>query len=102
MTKRQIKEDLIFQLKAQGKEDSYFLDLIDKYLDHFDTVKQLRKDVKKRGVLVEVTSGNGFTTMKHNESITLIQKEEKAMADILKLLEIHKPVIAESSDDDYL
>ena len=67
-----------------------------------DRRKELVKDVKKKGVRVEVTSGNGFTTSKDNGSIMLSIKVTQTMLKILNDLGLREPVMSDVSEDDYL
>ena len=36
MTKKEIKDDLLEQLEAQGKYQNYYLDLIEDYMKYYD------------------------------------------------------------------
>ena len=65
-------------------------------------INDLLKDIKDNGVRIEVTSGNGFTTSKINESIMIVQKTTPLMLKILKDLGLEKPIIDDASDDEYL
>lgn len=97
-----IKDDLIQQLTLKNMTQSFYLDLVDQYCDYYKLKNDLMDDIKKKGVRVEVTSGNGFTTSKANESIVYVNKVTQMMLKILNDLDLKQPVVDESSDDDYL
>ena len=48
--KEKIKSSLIKQLRAKGAETAHFLDIIDDYMEFYDTKKALQEDIKERGV----------------------------------------------------
>lgn len=97
-----IKDDLIQQLEIKGMYHSFYRDFVDQYVEYFNMKNKLMKDIKEKGVRVEVTSGNGFTTSKANESIMLCQKTTQMMLKILNDLGLQEPVVEETTDDDYL
>lgn len=99
-TKRQIlreeiKEDLLDQLERNGTTGRYYTDLVDKYLDFWDTENALIDDIKKRGVITEYNNGGGQKGKKKNDSIDQRIKVNGQMLKILDSLGI-KPT------DDYL
>ena len=97
-----IKEDLIQQLTLKNMTQSFYMDLVDQYVDYYKLKNDLMKDIKERGVRLEVTSGNGFTTSKANESIVYVNKVTQMMLKILNDLDLKQPVLDDTSDDDYL
>ena len=97
-----IKKDLLNQLELKGMYQSYYIDMVEQYMNYYDIKNNLSKDIKHCGVRVEVTSGNGFTTSKINESILILQKTTPLMLKILKDLGLEKPVMDDASDDAYL
>lgn len=97
-----IKKDLLNQLELKGMYQSYYIDMVEQYMEYYDLKNELNKDIRINGVRVEVMTGNGFTTTKSNESIPTLQKTTSLMLKILKDLSLEKPVIDDASDDDYL
>ena len=97
-----IKEDLIQQLELKGMYHSFYKDLVDQYIEYYNLKNKLMKDIKEKGVRVNVTSGNGFKTSKANESIMLCQKVTQIMLKILNDLGLKEPIIDDTTDDDYL
>lgn len=100
--KEAIKKDLLNQLELKGMYQSYYIDMVEQYMNYYDIKNKLMNDIKKNGVRIEVTSGNGFTTSKINDSIMMVQKTTPLMLKILKDLGLEEPVTDETSDDDYL
>ena len=98
----QIRDDLIDQLEKKGMYHSFYKDLVEQYVDYFNMKNDLMEDIKKKGVRVDVTSGNGFTTSKANESIMLSQKVTGIMLKILNDLGLKEPIVDDASEDDYL
>lgn len=99
---KKIKEDLIQQLSMRNMTQSFYLDLVDQYVSYFNMKEELMEDIRKNGVRVEVTSGNGFTTKKANESILLAHKTTQIMLKILSDLDLKQPIVDDESDSDYL
>lgn len=103
MTKKEIKDDLLEQLDAQGKYQNYYLDLIEDYMKYYDLKKRCQKDIKENGLRYTVTSGNGFKSVKPNESVQNLMKITTTMLKILDELGLQNPVdSSDNSDDDYL
>lgn len=97
-----IKEDLIQQLTLKNMTQSFYMDLVDQYCSYFTMKNDLMDDIKNNGVRLEITSGNGFTTSKTNDSILYVQKITTMMLKILNDLDLKQPVLDDTSDDDYL
>lgn len=104
MTQKQIKESLEKQLKLQGKDGAYYMDLVNDYVNYWKQKKALQKDIAEQGVRIEGINGNGFKTSKVNESIKLLQGVTKTMLDILRDLNLREPTVDRTgtNPDDYL
>ena len=100
--RKNIKKDLLNQLELKGMYQSYYIDMVEQYMQYYDVKNELMKDIKDNGVRVEVTSGNGFVTSKINESIIMVQKTTPLMLKILKDLGLERPILEDAADDDYL
>ena len=110
MTKKEIKDDLLEQLEAQGKYQNYYLDLIEDYMKYYDLKRKCQhflkrkcqQDIKKKGLRYTVTSGNGFKSEKPNESVQNLMKITTTMLKILDELGLQNPInTSDNSDDDY-
>ena len=84
--KEKIKTSLIKQLRTKGEETEHFLDIINDYMEFFDTKKALQEDIKERGVSYKTLSANGFEITKQNQSVKDLVAVEKQMLSILKEL----------------
>ena len=94
MKKSEVKEDLIDQLIAKGKHQSFYTDLVDDYMKYWDLKRKLQKDIRDKGLRYEVTSGN--------ESIQNIMKVTSTMLKILQDLGLQNPETKEDDADDYI
>lgn len=102
MTKKEIKDDLLEQLEAQGKYQNYYLDLIEDYMKYYDLKRKCQRDIKEKGLRYTVTSGNGFKSEKPNESVQNLMKITTTMLKILDELGLQNPInTSDNSDDDY-
>lgn len=102
MTKKEIKDDLLEQLEAQGKYQNYYLDLIEDYMKYYDLKRKCQQDIRKKGLRYTVTSGNGFKSEKPNESVQNLMKITTTMLKILDELGLQNPInTSDNSDDDY-
>ena len=99
MTKRaDIKVSLLKELGKIGEITAHLSDLIDDYMALWDTKEQLRKDIKKRGVMVEYDNGGGQVGTKKNECVVELPKISKRMTDLLTFLNIEG---IDEGDGDY-
>ena len=101
MTEHDIRQSLIDQLRQQGKETPYTLDLVERYMWHWKASQDLQKDVEKRGVKVSSFNTKGYEVIKDNESLEAIRKEHIEMLKILQTLKLQEPVKL-SGNNDYL
>lgn len=99
--RERIKTDLLDQLERNGTVGEYYTDLVDDYMDLWDTKTELVKDIREHGVKVEYTSNNGITNMKKNESVDLRIKVNAQMLKLLSELGV-KPSQADLGDLDEL
>lgn len=99
--KKDIREDLIDQLKAKGKFQKFYIDLVDDYMKYFDLKKTLQRDIKTKGIRYTTMNGNGFEIEKPNESIQNLVKVSSMMLKILTDLGLQEPEPDDSEEDDY-
>lgn len=102
MTKTEIKESLLEQLKLQNKTSDFYLDLVSDYMDYWSLKKKLIADIRKKGIRYETINGNGINVEKPNESVTNLPKITTAMLKILNDLNLKEPLSNSSAEDDYL
>ena len=102
MTKTEIKESLLEQLRLQNKTSDFYLDLVSDYMDYWSLKKKLIADIRKKGIRYETINGNGIKIEKPNESVTNLPKITTAMLKILNDLNLKDPLSNSSAEDDYL
>lgn len=102
MTKTEIKESLLEQLRLQNKTSNFYLDLVSDYMDYWSLKKKLITDIRKKGIRYETVNGNGIEVEKPNESVTNLPKITTAMLKILNDLNLKEPLSNSSAEDDYL
>ena len=98
-SKTEIKSDLLDQLDRNGTAGKYYLDLVDDYMEMYDTKKKLIKDIKRRGVTVEYNNGGGQSGLKKNDSVDQLLKVNQQMLKLLDALGIKPSQDGESDDD---
>lgn len=87
-SKTEIKSDLLDQLERNGTTGKYYIDLVDDYMELYDTKKKLIKDIKERGVSVFYNNGGGQTGYKKNDSVDQLLKVNAQMLRLLDALGI--------------
>nr|WP_321027059.1 P27 family phage terminase small subunit [Clostridium neonatale]DAO99750.1 MAG TPA: terminase small subunit [Caudoviricetes sp.] len=93
-----IKADLLKQLEANGSYGKHYEDLINDYMELWNTKNKLFLDIKERGVSIEWSNGKQFS-IKKNDSIGEVNRTSAQMLKILDTLRLVPPKIQE--DDDY-
>ena len=83
-----IKQDLLDQLERNGTVGEYYLDLVDKYMNLWETDRLLQQDIDKRGVSVKYQNGKDQWGYKKNDSVDQQLKVNKQMLSILEYLNI--------------
>ena len=83
----EVRQSLLDQLERNGTDGTFYADLVDDYMVLYDTKVKLEKDIKKRGVKVEIKFANGAVKdVKTNESVADILKVNAQMLKILSAL----------------
>ena len=102
MTKTEVKNSLLEQLRLQNKTSDFYRALVNDYMDYWSLKKKLISDIKNKGLRYETVNGNGLTVEKPNESVTNLPKITTAMLKILSDLNLKEPLSNSSIEDDYL
>ncbi len=102
MTKKQMTESLLQQLRMQNKTGKFYEDLANDYVTYWELKKKLISDIKQKGIRYKTTNGNGIATEKPNESIQNLQKTTATMLKILNDLKLREPLSDGYDEDDYL
>ena len=102
MTKKEMRDSLLEQLRLQNKTSDFYEDLVNDYMDYWSLKKKLIADIRKKGLRYETVNGNGLTVEKPNESVNNLPKITAAMLKILNDLNLKEPLSDSSAEDDYL
>lgn len=78
-----IKRDLLDQLGRAGTAGAYYKDLVDDYMELWDTKNKMTEDIRTRGVTVVVVTQAGKNVRKNDSVGELV----KLNAQMLKLLD---------------
>lgn len=95
----EIKSDLLKQLDTNGTYGKHYEDLINDYMELWDTKNKLFSDIKARGVSIEWNNGKQ-SSVKKNDSIAEVAKTNTQMLKILDALRLVPPKIQEDDEDD--
>lgn len=96
---KEIKEDLLDQLERNGTVGKYYIDLVDDYMDLWNTKNLLVMDIKERGVVTTYNNGGGQSGHKKNDSVDQLLKVNQQMLKLLDSLGI-KPSQMDGDEDD--
>lgn len=99
-TKTEIKNDLLDQIERNGITGKYYVDLVDDYIELYDTKKKLIFDIRKRGVSVGYNNGGGQTGFKKNDSVDQMLKVNQQMLKLLDALGIKPSQDGDVNDTD--
>ena len=83
MTKKEVQDSLLEQLRLQNKTSDFYEDLVNDYMDYWTLKKKLIADIRKKGIRYSTINGNGIEVEKPNESVTNLPKITAAMLKIL-------------------
>ena len=100
LTAEEIKQDLLDQLDRNGTTGNYYLDLVDDYMDLWETKKQLQADIEKKGVSMKYQNGANQWGYKKNDSVDQQLKVNAQQIKILQYLKIQPSEIEKEFDTD--
>lgn len=93
-----IRADLLGQLERNRTAGAYYTDLVEDYMELWDTKNKLTADIRERGVAVKCVTQAGVN-MRKNDSVGELVKLNAQMLKLLDSLGI-KPAQAEGELDD--
>lgn len=99
MAKSKIEQSLISQLEAQKKATDYNLGKVRDYMQSVKLVKELEKDIRQRGAMIEEPNSKGELVTKVNPAVAARQKELNTQNAILSLLGLQAPVRIKTEED---
>lgn len=97
-----IRSELIEQLQLRRIATSYFLDLVESYIELCALEDKLKEDIKNRGVSVKSETGAGKIVYKKNDSVGLLVNVVKQKQDTLIKMGISPETIVTADDVDEL
>lgn len=93
-----IRQDLLDQLERNGTVGAYFTDLVEDYMEMWDTKNKLATDIRNRGVTVDIVTSAG-TNARKNDSVGELVKLNAQMLKLLDSLGI-KPAPTDNVGED--
>nr|DAU71465.1 MAG TPA: terminase small subunit [Caudoviricetes sp.] len=93
-----IKESLMSQLAASGKDTPYYRDLAEAYMELRKTREAFRSDIAKRGIYVKETDKWGTEWTKVNPSVAAHQTAVYKMAQLIKAMGLSEPIADEDEE----
>jgi len=98
--KAQIKQDLLQQLEVNNLYGMHYVDLVDDYMTMVDVKNKLAREIKKKGPMIEWQNSESQKGSKANPATKEFRETNKRMTELLKMLGLKEPVIAEGTEDD--
>lgn len=103
VTREQIKESLLQQLRAKGADTYFYRDLVEKYMVLWDNVEEMMEDIRVRGRRYVSISVSGKEFEKDNMSMKMVPQYLKQMQSLLSDMGISPDkIVQEGADDDAL
>lgn len=100
LKRKDILESLGEQLALKGAALSHYSDLLNDYMELWDTKNALTKDIKKRGVVYKDVSAAGHEMWKNNPSVKELVLVNRQMLSILKELKLTTDEAGGGDEDD--
>lgn len=96
---KEIQESLIEELRKNGNDSKFFIDLVKDYMSLWVIKNRLIDDIDERGVVSKYQNGEKQWGYKRNDSVGELNKVSAQMLKILTQLKIQPKVIESISDD---
>ena len=96
---RTIRASLIDQLERSGNDTSFFLDLVDDYMNMYIIKELANADIIENGVSVEYRNSETQYGRKKNDSVDQILKTNQQMIKLLDMLGIKPEEGIEDEED---
>lgn len=98
--RKAIKTELMEQMERNGTVGQYYTDLVEDYMELWDTKNLLVKDIRERGAVVDYTSNNGTRNKRKNDSVGELVKVNDRMVKLLDALGIVPIPVGSGMDDE--
>lgn len=100
VNRAKLRKSLIEQLCGSRKPPAHYSDLVDDYLNLWETKELLQADIKEKGISYETMSAAGVKILKQNPSTKEIVMVNRQMLTILKELGLTTEKLVSHKDDD--
>ena len=100
ITRAKLRKSLIEQLCASEKPPAHYSDLVEDYLNLWETKEMLQADIRQKGISYETLSASGVPIIKQNPSTKEIIMVNRQMLLLLKELGITPDKMTVGKDDD--
>ena len=100
-TRSEVQQSLLDQLERNGTDGAFYADLVMDYMALYDTKSKLEKDIKKRGVKIEIKFASGeVKETKTNDSVADLLKVNAQMLKIVSALGLDPTRVGGDGPDD--
>lgn len=97
---KEIQESLIEQLRMNGNDSKFFVDLVKDYMSLWVIKNKLIDDIEERGVVCKYQNGKDQWGYKRNDSVGELNKTSSQMLKILTQLKIQVKDVEQIEDDE--
>ena len=97
---KDIQESLIEQLRKNGNDSKFFVDLVKDYMSLWVIKNKLIDDIEERGVVCKYQNGETQWGYKRNDSVGELNKTSSQMLKILSQLKIQVKEVEQTDDDE--
>lgn len=97
---KELKRSLLQQLEESKNNTTYFIDLVEAYMQLWIICQKLIDDIDARGVQIMYQNGQNQWGYKKNDSVNELSKTNAQMLKILTQLNIKANVLEKIEDDD--
>lgn len=94
-----IRESLLIQLRSKGAETDHFVALIDDYVNYYETVQKMKRDIRRKGITYPAVSAAGKEYEKDNPCVKQLPQYTRAMLAILKELGLTTDNVGEVDEE---
>ena len=95
-----VRDSLIAQLKNRGADISVYNDLVDQYITNLQIIRDMKKDIKKRGLSFNTVSSTGKEYEKENPSVKALIMYQKTGIALLQAMNLSTEKCMNPEDDE--
>ena len=97
---KELKRSLLQQLEESKNNTTYFVDLVEAYMQLWVICQKLNDDINERGVQIMYQNGQNQWGYKKNDSVNELSKTNAQMLKILTQLNIKANVLEKLDEED--